>query len=148
MEDVSSTTKVEEAPLNLEKGIKIQNVYKKYGKHTAVDGITIDIYKDQITALLGHNGAGKSTTMSIITGMISATKGTVIIDGYDIRKNMDQVRSELGLCPQHNLHFTDLTVLEHLKFFAMVSIFKFVITILFPLSNSLNIKIIIIYICL
>lgn len=71
MEDCSNITKVEAAPLNLQTGIKIQNLHKRYGKHTAVEGITLDIYKDQITALLGHNGAGKSTTMSMITGMIN-----------------------------------------------------------------------------
>lgn len=62
------STKIEEAPLNLQPGIRLQNVYKKYGKNTVVDGVSIDIYKDQITALLGYNGAGKTTTMLIITG--------------------------------------------------------------------------------
>lgn len=53
---------------NLQPGIRVENLKKKYGRHTAVDGLTMNVYKDQITVLLGHNGAGKSTTMSMITG--------------------------------------------------------------------------------
>jgi ABC-type Na+ transport system ATPase subunit NatA len=54
--------------------------------------------------------------------MYSPTSGSVYVNGYDIRKNLDKVRESLGLCPQHNLLFSDLTVMEHLLFFAMVSI--------------------------
>jgi len=70
--------------------------------------------------LLGHNGAGKTTTMSCCIGMISPTSGTAIINGHDIRTNLDEVRQHLGLCPQHNLFFDELTVMEHLMFFARV----------------------------
>jgi len=54
--------------------------------------------------------------------MYSATSGSVHINGYDTRENLDKVRESLGLCPQHNMLFSDLTVMEHLLFFAMVSI--------------------------
>jgi ABC-type multidrug transport system ATPase subunit len=56
------------------------------------------------------------------TGLYSPTSGSVYVDGYDISENMDKIRESLGLCPQHNLLFSDLTVMEHLLFFAMVSI--------------------------
>jgi ABC-type multidrug transport system ATPase subunit len=56
----------------------------------------------------------------LLTGLFSPTSGSVHVNGYDIRDNLDKVRESLGLCPQHNLLFTDLTVLEHLLFFAMV----------------------------
>ncbi|XP_069681458.1 phospholipid-transporting ATPase ABCA3-like isoform X2 [Periplaneta americana] len=111
---------------NLHVGIKIQNLRKIFqslgglNKKVAVDGVTLDIYRGEITALLGHNGAGKTTTMSILTGMYSASSGSVYIDGYDIHESLDKVRESLRLCPQHNLLFTDLTVLEHLLFFAML----------------------------
>ncbi|XP_067002190.2 phospholipid-transporting ATPase ABCA3 [Anabrus simplex] len=110
----------------LEPGIRIKNLRKEFsslfgsGTKIAVDGITLDIYQNQITALLGHNGAGKSTTMLILTGMFSPSSGTVYIDGYDIRRNMSKVRESLGLCPQQNMLFTDLTVKQHLIFFAML----------------------------
>ncbi|CAH1954987.1 unnamed protein product [Acanthoscelides obtectus] len=100
------------------KGIEIINLCKRYSTKVAVDNLTLDIYQNQITVLLGHNGAGKSTTMSAITGMIEATSGVIKVNGMNIKGNMDEIRKTLGLCPQHNLLFTDLTVAEHLIFFA------------------------------
>ncbi|KAJ9595472.1 hypothetical protein L9F63_013336, partial [Diploptera punctata] len=120
------TSKYEEPSSNLSVGIKIQDLRKIFqtlagtNKKVAVDGVTLDIYKGEITALLGHNGAGKTTTMSILTGLISPSSGSVHIDGYDIKDNMEKVRESLGLCPQHNMLFTDLSVQEHLIFFAML----------------------------
>ncbi|XP_050500171.1 phospholipid-transporting ATPase ABCA3 isoform X2 [Diabrotica virgifera virgifera] len=107
-----------EAGHNLAKGIQINHLHKRYKQKQAVNNLNLDIYKNQITVLLGHNGAGKSTTMSIITGLIPATSGSVTINGLDINTDMDEIRKSLGLCPQHNLLFTDLTVKEHLLFFA------------------------------
>lgn len=78
----------------------------------------MNLYEDQITVLLGHNGAGKTTTMSMLTGMFPPTKGTATIGGYDIRTQIMKVRDSMGLCPQHNVLFDDLTVTEHLIFFS------------------------------
>nr|CAD7265343.1 unnamed protein product [Timema shepardi] len=116
----------ESPPEGVKVGIEIKElrkVFYKFGgmtKKVAVDGVTMNVYQGQITALLGHNGAGKTTTMSVLTGMYSPTSGSVLVDGYDIHHDMDKVRESLGLCPQHNLLFTDLTVMEHLLFFAML----------------------------
>lgn len=105
-------------------GVKIRKLYKvfkspwKKETKVAVDGLSLDICQEQITVLLGHNGAGKSTTMMILTGMIPPTCGNVHINGHNIRHNMREVRESLGLCPQHNLLFPDLTVYQHLLFFA------------------------------
>lgn len=66
---------------------------------------------------IGHNGAGKTTTISCCIGMMAPTSGTAVINNYDIRTDMDLVREQLGLCPQHNLLFDELTVDEHLTFF-------------------------------
>lgn len=73
---------------------------------------------------MGHNGAGKTTTMHIITGLIPASSGTVLINGYDIKLDPDSARSSLCLCPQQDLLFPDLTSLQTLVFFGMVS-FKY-----------------------
>lgn len=104
-------------------GIKIQSLCKSFtsGKYV-VNKLSLDMYPNQITVLLGHNGAGKSTTMSMLTGLVSPTSGTALIQGYDIRTHMKTIRSSLGLCPQYNLLIPDLTVNEHLYFFGMVSI--------------------------
>ena len=63
---------------------------------------------------------GKTTTMSVLTGLFSPSAGTADINGHSINNNMDKVRENLGLCPQHNMLFEDLTVREHLVFFGMV----------------------------
>ena len=86
----------------------------------AVNGVTFSAFEDEITALLGHNGAGKTTTMSVLTGLFSASAGSAFINGHDIGTSMAAVRRSLGLCPQHNMLFEDLNVLEHLIFFGMV----------------------------
>lgn len=56
------------------------------------------MYEGQITVLLGHNGAGKTSLMSVLTGFYSPSGGTAIVNGYDIRTSMDGVRSSLGKC--------------------------------------------------
>ncbi|XP_071953037.1 phospholipid-transporting ATPase ABCA3-like [Antedon mediterranea] len=100
-------------------GIQIRKLKKVFNRSkVAVNEISLNIFEGQITALLGHNGAGKTTTMSMLTGLFPPSEGTAIVNGYDIRKDIDGVRSSLGLCPQHDVLFDDLTVEEHLYFFA------------------------------
>ena len=64
--------------------IQVTNLSKKYGSHVAVDNVSFTINDGEILGFLGPNGAGKSTTMNIVTGYLSATAGSVSIDGYDI----------------------------------------------------------------
>ncbi|KXJ71644.1 hypothetical protein RP20_CCG020100 [Aedes albopictus] len=109
---------IEEDPPIERAGVRIRHLRKVYGKKVAVDGLDLNMYEDQITVLLGHNGAGKTTTMSMLTGMFSPTSGTALINGHDIRTDIEGVRQSLGLCPQHNVLFNELTVAEHVRFFA------------------------------
>ncbi|XP_077296644.1 phospholipid-transporting ATPase ABCA3-like [Arctopsyche grandis] len=109
---------VEPDPKGLGVGINIINLTKIYDKKIAVDKLNLKIFEDQITVLLGHNGAGKTTTMSMLTGISPPTSGTAIVAGHDIRKDIGGVRGSLGLCPQHNVLFSDLTVAEHIYFYA------------------------------
>ncbi|KAM4555209.1 phospholipid-transporting ATPase ABCA1-like isoform 2-T2 [Odontesthes bonariensis] len=111
---------VEEEPSHLEPGVYIENLVKIYrhGKKLAVDGLTLGFYEGQITSFLGHNGAGKTTTMSILTGLFPPTSGTAYILGKDIRTELSAIRQSLGVCPQHNVLFSMLTVEEHIWFYA------------------------------
>ncbi|XP_068090528.1 phospholipid-transporting ATPase ABCA1 isoform X3 [Hyperolius riggenbachi] len=111
---------MEEEPFHLTLGVSIQNLVKIYrhGKKVAVDGLSLSFYEGQITSFLGHNGAGKTTTMSILTGLFPPTSGTAYIMGKDIRTELNSIRQNLGVCPQHNVLFDMLTVEEHIWFYA------------------------------
>jgi ABC-type proline/glycine betaine transport system ATPase subunit len=65
---------------------------------------------------------GKTTTMSILTGLFPPSSGTAYINGYSILTDMERIRDSLGLCPQHNVLFDKLTVREHLKFFVNLKV--------------------------
>ncbi|NXU74146.1 ABCA4 protein, partial [Oreotrochilus melanogaster] len=112
----------EPEPTGLIPGVCIQNLVKIFASRPkpAVDGMNITFYEGQITAFLGHNGAGKTTTMSILTGLFPPTSGTVLIGGLDIQTHMDSIQHRLGMCPQHNILFTHLTVAEHILFYSQL----------------------------
>uniref|UniRef100_A0A674NRG4 P-type phospholipid transporter n=1 Tax=Takifugu rubripes TaxID=31033 RepID=A0A674NRG4_TAKRU len=111
---------IEEEPAHIEPGVYIENLVKVYsnGNKLAVDGLSLKFYNGQITSFLGHNGAGKTTTMSILTGLFPPTSGTAYILGKDIRTELSTIRQNLGVCPQHNVLFSMLTVEEHIWFYA------------------------------
>lgn len=88
----------------------------------AVQGVSLGMPVGQIFSLLGHNGAGKSTTMAIISGLYRPTSGTVLVNGHDCRSDMAAVRRDLGVCPQTNALFDLLTVSECLWFCARVKV--------------------------
>ncbi|XP_072932012.1 phospholipid-transporting ATPase ABCA3-like [Epargyreus clarus] len=108
----------EKDPTSHEVGVKMINLTKIYGHNIAVDNLNLNIYDDQITVLLGHNGAGKSTTISMLTGNVEITSGSVFVAGYDMARQTRHARAHIGLCLQHNVVFNEMTVREHLEFFA------------------------------
>ncbi|CAF0829869.1 unnamed protein product [Rotaria sordida] len=99
-------------------GIEIINLSKYYGNKMALKNLSIKFYRNMITAFLGRNGAGKSTTWSILTGLIPPSTGTAYIDRYNILTDIKIVRQRLGFAPQYNILFDLLTVKEHLEFFS------------------------------
>ena len=126
----------EEEP-NKQKGVEVLNLRKVFrGKRdiVAVAGVTFNAFQGEITALLGHNGAGKTTTMSMLTGLFSPSSGEARINGFNIKTDMQAARDSLGLCPQHNMLFPSLTVMEHLIFFGMVGT-----TLYFPACITLRV---------
>lgn len=98
--------------------IEVEHLVKKYGNTTAVDDLSMTIEPGRIYGLLGKNGAGKSTTMNIITGYIGASSGTVKICGHDIFKEAAAAKKEIGYLPEIPPLYTDMTVYEYLDFCA------------------------------
>ena len=96
--------------------IEIQNVSKKYGNKWAVKDASFTIKKGEILGFLGRNGAGKSTTMNIVTGYLSATSGRVLIDGHDILEEPREAKRHIGYLPEIPPLYMDMTVDEYLRF--------------------------------
>lgn len=102
--------------------IQIRNLQKVYatnrGNCCAVNSLQLTLYENQILALLGHNGAGKSSTIAMLVGLVSPTSGDALVLGKNILTDMDEIRKSLGVCPQYDILFPELTVKEHLEIFA------------------------------
>lgn len=96
--------------------IEISNLVKYYGNQKAVDNISFTVEKGEILGFLGPNGAGKSTTMNILTGYLSATSGTVKINGHDILEEPVLAKKCIGYLPELPPLYLDMTVLEYLTF--------------------------------
>jgi ABC-2 type transport system ATP-binding protein len=96
--------------------IEIRNLVKYYGDILAVNDITFTVNKGEILGFLGPNGAGKSTTMNILTGFLSATSGTVTVNGYDILDNPQKAKTCIGYLPENPPLYLDMTVIEYLRF--------------------------------
>jgi len=100
--------------------IEVEKLTKRYGQHVAVDDLDFSVKRGEILGFLGPNGAGKSTTMNIITGYISATGGTVRVDGHDVLEEPEEVKKKLGYLPEAPPLYLDMTVNEYLDFVAAI----------------------------
>jgi len=102
--------------------VKIINLRKVFGrfknKKVAVKNTCLSVKKNTVLILLGQNGAGKSTTMNIMSGLSPTNAGDILIYNKSVKKNPEAVQSELGICPQEDILFKDLTALEHLKLYS------------------------------
>ncbi|XP_047128528.1 ATP-binding cassette sub-family A member 2 isoform X1 [Hydra vulgaris] len=106
-------------PYELNVGIDIVDLVKIYQplNKCAVNNVSLKIYENQVSVLLGHNGAGKSSIMSILTGVLQPTSGTAFINNTNICTNIKKALKGLGWCPQNNVLFDKLTVEEHILFY-------------------------------
>lgn len=98
--------------------LTIKNLVKKYGKFTAVDNLNLHINKGSIYGFVGPNGAGKTTTMKIIAGLLSATSGSVMINGEEVVKNPRLLREKIGYMPDFFGVYDNLKVTEYMDFYA------------------------------
>ena len=87
--------------------VDIRKLYKEFstdsGVKVAVNNLDLTMYSGQITALLGHNGAGKTTTISMLTGLLAPDAGTAVVEGLDLNTDLQAIRCNLGVCPQHDV---------------------------------------------
>ena len=103
------------------KTLKINNLRKVYSNgKVAVENLNLEMFTDQIFALLGHNGAGKTTTISMISGLLTQTGGSINILGRDSRLEAKSNRKILGVCPQTNPIYENLTCKEHLVLYSTI----------------------------
>jgi ABC-2 type transport system ATP-binding protein len=98
--------------------IEVKDLTKYYGKQMAVENLNFTLESGQVYGLLGPNGAGKSTTMNIMAGCLSATEGTVVIEGHDVYKESRAARRCVGYLPELPPLYVDMTPYEYLQFVA------------------------------
>jgi len=100
--------------------VKLENLSHRYSQQWAVKNISFEINRKGILGLLGSNGAGKSTTMNILCGVLSQTEGKVSIEGIDIRENPEEAKKRIGFLPQQAPLHLEQTVDEYLTFCAHI----------------------------
>lgn len=100
--------------------IEVNNLTKKFGSFTAVDKISFTVKQGEIFGFLGANGAGKSTTIRMLTAILEPTSGDALVGGYSIMKESDKVKTQIGYMSQKFSLYNDLTVEENIRFFAGV----------------------------
>nr|WP_315125880.1 gliding motility-associated ABC transporter ATP-binding subunit GldA [uncultured Capnocytophaga sp.] len=98
--------------------VEVNQLTKEYGQQVAVNAISFQLQKGEITGFLGPNGAGKSTTMKMLTGALTPTKGSVVVNGIDMLKNPIEAQKTIGYLPEHNPLYTEMYVREYLRFMA------------------------------
>jgi ABC-2 type transport system ATP-binding protein len=97
--------------------IETINLTKKYGSFTALDSLNLKIEKGTVFGFVGHNGAGKSTTFSILATLLSPTSGTAFINGFDVTKDPKQVRKHIGYMPDFFGVYDQFKTVEYLDFY-------------------------------
>jgi ABC-2 type transport system ATP-binding protein len=100
--------------------IKTENLTKRFGKITAVDGLQLEIKKGEIFGLVGPDGAGKTTTIRLLAGIMDLSEGNATIAGFDLRRQTESIKAHIGYMAQQFALYSDLSVLENINFFADV----------------------------
>ena len=102
----------------------VKNLTKYYGQQRAVDNLTFEVKTGEILGFLGPNGAGKTTTMKAIAGYITPTSGTITVGKYSVADNPSKVKQLIGYLPEHNPLYTDMTVIDYLRYMAQLQLIR------------------------
>ena len=97
--------------------IKTDKLTKRFGDFTAVNDITFEVYKGEIFGFLGANGAGKTTAMRMLIGLSKPTSGRATVAGFDVYKQTESIKKNIGYMSQKFSLYEDLTVLENIRFY-------------------------------
>ena len=100
--------------------VQTEDLTRRFGKFTAVDSVNFYIPKGEIFGLLGPNGAGKTTTIRMLCGIIKPTSGNASVLGFDIRKDAEEIKKNIGYMSQRFSLYDDLTAVENLNFYAAI----------------------------
>jgi len=100
--------------------IEVENLTKKYGEVTAVDGVSFEVFEGEIFSLVGPNGAGKTTIVEILECLRSPTSGTARVFGYDVTRGGEEIKKRIGVMPQEFNAFERLTVKENIELIARI----------------------------
>jgi ABC-2 type transport system ATP-binding protein len=100
--------------------IEVHNLTKRFGSFTAVDGVSFHVKRGEVFGFLGANGAGKSTTIRMLCGLLQPTSGTALVGGYDIREQTEKVKLTIGYMSQRFSLYDDLTVEQNIRFYGGV----------------------------
>jgi ABC-2 type transport system ATP-binding protein len=98
--------------------ISAEKLTRTYGEFTAVDDISFGIARGEIVGLLGHNGAGKTTIMKMLTGFLEPTAGSITVDGLDIGENREAVQSRIGYLPENCPVYPEMNIMDYLDYAA------------------------------
>lgn len=98
--------------------IEVDKLVKKFGNFTANDNLTFQVYEGEIFGFLGANGAGKTTAIRILCGLSSPTSGKVNIAGFDVYKQTEKIKQNIGYMSQKFSLYENLTIRENIRFFA------------------------------
>src|ERR1044071_5218966 len=101
----------------METVIKTEKLTKRFGNFIATNEITFEVYKGEIFGFLGANGAGKTTDMRMLCGLLLPSSGNATIAGFDVYKETEQIKKNIGYMSQKFSLYEDLTVLENIRFF-------------------------------
>src|ERR1700689_5760029 len=98
--------------------IRTENLTRKFGALTAVDAMNIEIAEGEIFGLVGPDGAGKTTTMRMLCGLMNPTEGKAIVAGHDVSRDLEAVKDQIGYMAQRFGLYNDLTVAENMRFYS------------------------------